>query len=139
MLAAEIKTAMAAWTATVKKAICKVAKLESKNTKTEIVNLFLTTFKQVAHLVLLQEDPDTDLEPAIFAALILDHNHTRLLEHIGITRDTAMTKIFAPIPYNEDVFTREFTETVSLFAKDLSSLMSIIFVDSWNMQLATCK
>jgi len=139
MLAAEIETAMTAWTAAMKKAICKVAKLESKNTKKEIVDLFLTTFKRVAHLVLLQEDPDTDLDPVIFTALILDHNHARLLQHIGITRNAAMTSIFAPIPYDEDMFTREFAQTVSPFAKDVSSLMSTIFVNSWNMQLTTYK
>jgi len=138
-LTAAVETATATWTATVKTAVCKVAELESKNTKSEIVNLFLTTFKRIAHLILLQEDPDTDLDPTVFAALILDHNHAKLLQHIGLTRDNAMTKIFAPTPYDEDVFTREFAQTVSPLASDLSSLMSIIFVDSWNSQLATYK
>jgi len=139
MLAAEVETATTTWTAAVKSAIRKVAELESKNIKKEIVNLFLTTFKWVAHLILLQEDPDTDLDPTVFAALILNHNHAWLLQHIGITRDAALTTIFAPVPYDEDVFTREFAQTVSPFAKDLSSLMSIIFVDSWNTQLTAYK
>jgi len=138
-LAAEIETATTAWTAAVKKAICKVAELESKNTKKEIVDLFLTTFKRVAHLVLLQEDPDTDLDPVVFAALILDHNHARLLQHIGISRNVAMTTIFAPVPYDEDVFTREFAQTVSPLAQNLSSLMLTIFVDSWETQLTAYK
>ncbi len=138
-LAAEIKTATTAWTATMKTAICKVAELESKNTKKEIVDLFLTTFKRVAHLVLLQEDPNTDLDPVVFAAFILDHNHARLLQHIGITRNATMTSIFAPVPYDEDVFTREFAQTISPFAQNLSSLMTTIFIDSWNTQLTAYK
>ncbi len=81
-LATGVETATATWTTAVKTAICKVAELESKNTKKEIVELFTTTFKRVAHLILLQEDPDTQLDATLFAALIFDHFHTRLLTHI---------------------------------------------------------
>jgi len=44
-LATGVETATATWTTAVKTAICKVAELESKNTKKEIVELFVTTFK----------------------------------------------------------------------------------------------
>jgi len=138
-LATAVTTATAAWTATVKDAICKVAELESKNTTKEIVDLFLTTFKRVAHLVLLQEDPETDLDATLFAALILDHYGLTLCKYIGITKAEAMPKLLHPTILDDDTFTVEFAQEVAHLGKELNSLMKIIFVDSWTAQLTAYK
>jgi len=138
-LAAEVETATAAWSAAVKKAICQTAELECKNTQKEIVELFLTSFKQVAHLVLIQEDPDTDADATLFAALLADHHGNNLCKYIGISKDTALHKILHPTILDDDTFTVEFAQTVSPFAQELNSLMSIIFVDSWTAHLDAYK
>jgi len=93
----------------------------------------------VAHLILLQEDPDTQLDPTLFAALIFDHFHTRLLVHIDTPKKDIMEQFFAPAPFDEDVFTVEFAQSVSPLSQDLNSLMTIIFVDSWTAQLSAYK
>ena len=70
-LAATMETACNTWKDAAKKTIVSVAKLEIKHTQKNIANLFISTTRQIAKLLLLKADPETDLSESCLLPLHL--------------------------------------------------------------------
>jgi len=138
-LAETVQKATDTWTTTVKNAICQVADLEAVKTKNEIVDNFLTTLKRVAHLFLLHDDPTTTTDSKLLVAFLLETNGHTICKHTGIGKNEALSKLFAPTEYDDDLLTDTLQEKFGPFMEDLLAISTSIFVDSWTAQLTTYK
>jgi len=134
-----LNTSMAAFTETWKKAtketICKVADLEIENTKKEIIQIFVTTAKQIAKLLLLQDDPDSELKEILMVTCAMLTHGCTLTKHLGATRATVIHKLYEPQLFIETTLTTEIREEYDTFIPKLVKLLTAAFVDSWDAQL----
>jgi len=130
-LAETVQKATDTWTTTMKNAICQVADLEAVKTKNEIVDNFLTTLKRVAHLFLLHDDPTTTTDSKLLVTFLLETNGHTICKHTGIGKNEALSKLFAPTEYDDDLLTDTLQEKFGPFMEDLLAISTSIFVDSW--------
>ena len=70
-LTATMDSALASFKSATKTAICPVVKLEIKNTKQQIAEIFTSAAQQLAKLLILQANPKTELNNILLAALAL--------------------------------------------------------------------
>jgi len=135
ILAATLKTACSTWKDAAKKAIVAVAKLEINHTQKNIANLFIWTAQQVARLLLLKADLETDLSKILLAALALDTHGTMLIKYLCLKLPEALTALFYPQVVSGIILSTEMKNHLTPFVADFNTLMKAAFFASWDVQL----
>jgi len=134
-LADKMDAAVATWKTTAKAAIFAVAKLEVEKLKDQIATSFTETAKQLAKLLLLKANPDTDLSEVILATLALETHGSAITKHSGMTVLEAQQALHHPTPFN-GIDISDNTKTLhNPFVPAFHTLMAAAFVDSWDAQL----
>ena len=134
-LAATMETACNTWKDAAKKTIVSVAKLEIKHTQKNIANLFISTAWQIAKLLLLKADPETDLSEILLAALALETHGTTLIKYSCLKLPEALTALFHPQVFSGIILSTEMKNRLTPFVADFNTLMKAAFVASWDAQL----
>jgi len=134
-LTATMDTALKAFKMAAKTAICAVAKLEVENTKQQIAKIFTSTAQQLAKLLLLQNDPETELNNIILAALALETHGSTVTKYSCMSLNDALTMLFLPKTYNGLNASEAAKATYAPFINDFTTLMTAAFVTSWASQL----
>jgi len=134
-LTATMDTALKAFKTATKTAICAVVKLEIKNTKQQIAKIFTSTAQQLAKLLLLQNDPETELNNIILAALTLKTHGSMVTKYSCMSLNDALTMLFLPKTYNGPNASEAAKATYALLINNFATLMTAPFVTSWDAQL----
>jgi len=134
-LTATMDSALATFKTAAKTAICTVAKLEIETTKQQIATTFTSTAQQLAKLLLLQNDPETELNNIILAALTLKTHGSSVTKYSCMSLNDTLTMLFLPKTYN-GLNTLELTKASYMpFITDFTTLMTAAFITSWDAQL----
>jgi len=134
-LTATMDAALVTFKTAAKTAICAVAKLEIENTKKQIATTFTTTAQQLAKLLLIQADPETELNNIILAALALESHGSTVTKYSCMSLNDALTMLFLPKTYNGLNASDAAKATYTPFIPDFAKLMTAAFVTSWDAQL----
>jgi len=105
-LATTMETTCNTWKDAAKKAIVAVAKLEIKHTQKNIANLFISTAWQVAKLLLLKANPETELSKILLAVLALETHGTTLIKYSCLKLPKALTALFHPQVFSGNIHQR---------------------------------
>ncbi len=128
-------SALATFKKAAKTAICAVAKLEIKNTKQQIAKIFTSTALQLARLLLLQKDPETELSNIILAILVLETHSAMVTKYSCMSLNNALTMLYLPKTYNGLNASEAAKAAYTPFITDFATLMTAAFVMSWDAQL----
>jgi len=128
-------SALATFKKAAKTAICAVAKLEIENTKQQIAKTFTSTAQQLARLLLLQKDPETELSNIILAALALETHGATVTKYSCMSLNDALTMLYLPKTYNGLNASEQAKASYAPFIPDFAALMTAAFVTSWDAQL----
>jgi len=128
-------SALATFKKAAKTAICAVAKLEIENTKQQIAKTFTSTAQQLARLLLLQKDPETELSNIIPAALALKTHGATVTKYSCMLLNDALTMLYLPKTYNGLNASEQAKASYAPFIPNFAALMTAAFVTSWDAQL----
>jgi len=128
-------SALATFKTAAKTAICAVAKLEIETTKQQIAKTFTSTAQQLAKLLLLQNDPETELNNIILAALALETHGSSVTKYSCMSLNDALTMLYLPKTYNGLNASEQAKASYTPFITDFATLMTAAFITSWDAQL----
>ena len=134
-LAKEMETVCDNFRKAAKKAISEVAKLEIEHTKNQIAQVFTTTAKHTAHLIILKHNAVLQFTDVELATLAIEKHGSSITKYSCMKLLDALNAISHPAAYSGSSFSDEKKEALAPLITTFALLMSAAFVDSWDKQL----